>query len=242
MVKHPRVFGFLTALALTAAARGNVLINGGLESTLPITEPDDLIYASPTHNANALAGWTITSGTIDIVPKSYWQADQGTFSVDMVGTPGIGSIQQSFATIGGDLYSLTFDFSINPQKSTNEENTTKILQIQALDTVIMSDVLASQDYQGTAGTRTVKNMEWETQTFQFVASGTESTLTLAALTPLNLPGNETSATCYCGPVIDNLDLENLGAGQPPTPEPASLGILGLGAVLLMGRRKRRTGF
>lgn len=230
------MIGFLLIMAFPAALRANILINGGLETTLPITEPDNLVYASPTYHKNALKGWTITSGTIDVVPNSYFQADQGNFSVDLVGTPGIGSIEQSFATTPGDLYGLTFEFSINPENLAGESGTTKILQIQALG-ANGSSVLASLTYQDTAGTRTNADMEYEQETFQFVADGKKATLTLAALPPLNLPDGETAATCYCGPVVDALDLEDLGSSTPPTPEPASLGMLALGSILLLGARR-----
>ena len=235
MARRMKIAAWMLLLGLPIVARGNVLINGGLETSLTATQPDDLVYASPSMNSNALPGWTITSGTVDIVPNSYFQAAQGNFSVDLIGTPGIGSIAQTFATTPGDLYRLTFEFSVNPENKSKEKNTTKVLQVEALG-ANGSSVLASQTWQDTVGTRTRTNMEYQQKTFTFTADGTSATLTLAALAPLNLPAGITAATAYCGPVVDGLDLEDTGSGQPPAPEPASLGIVGAGAILLVVRR------
>ncbi len=229
--------GVMTLGALLAtAARGNILVNGGLESPAAPKMPDDLIYMSATQNTAALPGWTLAFGAVDVVPKTYWQSAQGNDSVDLVGTPGIGGIEQSFATAAGTSYVLTFDFAVNPQKGpVNVNGDTKQLEVSAL-AADGDTVLNSQVFQGTAGTRTVKNMQYETETFTFTATGTTSTLELQALAPLNMPDGLSASTIYTGPVIDNLDLE-IGAGSP-SPEPASIAVLGMSGLLLLRRRRK----
>jgi choice-of-anchor C domain-containing protein len=229
-------FASLFILGFTAAAHANMLTNGDLEKD-PATplNPYNLVNLSPTLNNTALPGWTITAGTVDIVPNTYWQASEGAYSVDLVGTPGIGSIAQSVTTVPNAGYGLSFDLTANPEAGPfNETATTKILRIQALASN-GTTVLASQDYSLTAGTRTLLNMQWTTNTFTFTALDATTTLQLSALTPLNLPSGATASTIFTGPVIDNLDL--LTSGN--VPEPNSLALLLLGTVpLLLPRRPR----
>ena len=73
-----------------------------------------MIYMSPAKNGNVLAGWTITSGTVDVVSTKVLKSAAGNFDVDMIGTAGIGGIQQTVQTTNGTQYTLTFDFSANP--------------------------------------------------------------------------------------------------------------------------------
>jgi hypothetical protein len=230
----------LFALAVTGQARANILINGGLETTLPLNR-FGMVYMSQRINPTALTGWTISTGTIDIVPSKYFKSSAGNFSVDLIGTPRLGGIQQTVPTSAGTAYTLTFDFSVNPYKNgrRDESDDTKVMQVDALDSD-GATVLATQEFTGTVGTRTKTNMEYTQETFSFTADGPQTTLLLQALAPLNMSPLVTLLTIRCGPVIDNLDLELNGGsgGGPGTPEPASLGILGLGGLLLMRRRNR----
>jgi choice-of-anchor C domain-containing protein len=230
----PVALAAVVVMSAASSVRANMLINGSLESAIPPKQPDNLVYVTTSTHANALTGWTIDSGRIDIVPNSYFESSDGNFSVDMVGTPGLGSISQQVATIASDSYTLTFDFSINPQNGpSREKNDLKDLRVEAIGADGVT-ILASQDYTGTAGTRTKTDMQYSSQSFSFTADGAFSTIRLLAVRPANrAPG----AKLYTGPVVDNLDLE-LGAGNP-TPEPASLAVLGMGATALLSRRRRR---
>src|SRR4051812_42321191 len=138
------------AFAITPTASANMLINGSLETTLA-ADQFNMVSATAAHNANALNGWTITSGSIDVIPKTYWQASNGFYSVDLIGSPGIGSIAQTFGTTIGSKYQVTFDFAVNPQNVTNEIGSTKQLLVSVL--AANHSLLASDLYTGTAGTR-----------------------------------------------------------------------------------------
>ena len=63
----------LFALAVAGEAHANMLVNGSLETTVPLN-PFGMVYMSRTRNPTALPGWTISSGTIDIVPNNYFQS------------------------------------------------------------------------------------------------------------------------------------------------------------------------
>ncbi len=228
----------LLALGLVSAARANMIANPGLEkdSSTPLN-PFGFVTVSPTLNSAALTGWTVTSGTVDLVPNTYWQAAEGSYSVDLVGTPGIGAIAQTVATVPATNYTLIFDLSANPEAGPfGETGTTKILRVEAL-AANGTSVLAAHDFPITAGTRTRLDMQWVTNAFTFTAADAASILRLSALTPLNLPGGATAANIFTGPVVDNFNLFP-SSGSVATPEPASLSLLGLGAAALLLQRRR----
>ena len=232
-----------------AAARAtNLLTNGDLEVTAgqltanpALLYPDGLIHASSTINANVLTGWTIGAAAIDIVPTAYWQPSTGSYSVDLVGTSGIGSISQTVTGLApGSTYGLTFDFSINPQTFDSEQTSTKILQVSAIGTDLTPTI-----FSGTAGTRTISNMQYLHEVLSFTATSSSATLTMAALMPTGLSSSFQPNSVYCGPVVDNLDLEFLhGAVQPPNggpavPEPAMPCLFAIGTTMLAGRQWMR---
>ncbi len=231
------------SLAAPQFAHANLLINGGLEVTSgqisadpSLTPSGGLIYASNVNHSNALTGWTIGGASVDIVSTSYWQNTQGNYSVDLVGTPGPGSISQTVTGLTpGTSYLLTFDFAINPENLDNEAGSTKIMQVTATNTD-----LAPTLFSGTAGSATKLNMDWVHETLAFTANASNVTLTMAALMPTGLPNTFTPNNVYCGPVIDNLVLDSIGGGALQAPEPASVSVLGLGTIALLRRRSSRS--
>ena len=73
--------GLLVALASTA--RANLLINGSLEIGGRLNSRGRILPQGGIGTA-----WSITQGTVDLLPTSYWKAADGRFSVDLIGTPG----------------------------------------------------------------------------------------------------------------------------------------------------------
>jgi hypothetical protein len=219
-------------MVAASTARANLLINGGLEAHAKLNSRGRALD-TPTSPSTLLPGWNVTQGTVDLIPSSYWKPSKGRWSVDLIGTPGLGAISQTVTglTIGAD-YELTFDFSINPDP--REKGSTKILQVQAVG----GSILNTETFQRVKTNESKGNMHYTHETFQFTADSTSVTLILSALAPLNLPGNVTPAKSLVGPVIDNLDLEPTGGSGPNIPEPASIGFLGAGAMLLVRRAKK----
>ena len=66
-----------------------------------------------------ITGWTVSVGNIDWlgapVPACGWQASNGIASLDLVGSAagGIGGISQTFDTVPGQTYVLSFDLAGN---------------------------------------------------------------------------------------------------------------------------------
>jgi len=183
----------------------NLLTNGGLEkdTTTPLDQYH-LVQMSTTNNNTAIPGWTVVSGKVDLVSDIYWQPFQGTYSVDMIGTPGTGAIQQVVSTIQGAHYTLTFDMAVNPENAHGNENGfTKYLRAEAL--AADGTVLASQNYSDTVGTRSKQNMQYVLRSLDFTANSATTTIRFSALAPTNL-SDDIKTNLVCGPVLDNVKL------------------------------------
>ena len=61
----------------------------------------------------AITGWEIFDGTIDYI-GTYWQAANGSRSLDLNGNDGPAGIRQTFDTIGGGTYQVSFALAGNP--------------------------------------------------------------------------------------------------------------------------------
>ncbi|HUO08879.1 MAG TPA: DUF642 domain-containing protein [Phycisphaerae bacterium] len=239
----------IAAVSVPLTVHANMLTNGGLEPAAGQLAPvssDGLVHASSTTNASALTGWTLGGACIDIVPNTYWGNTEGTYSVDMAGSTGIGSITQTVSGLTpGNLYELSFDFSVNPSGGVHggESAFTKWI-----DVGITNSDQPDSYFSGTVGTRTTTNMQYVTRGIVFTADSTSTTITIAELFPTGLPSvfsDGTSVlpnTISAGVVLDNVDLQPLvvsggSVNGTVVPEPASLGLLGIGALMLMRRRR-----
>lgn len=164
----------------------NLLTNGDFE-TNPGTSASVPIVTVTT-GGNGLSGWTVSAGTVDIVNTAGWSAAGGSTSLDLNGTSP-GTISQSFPTVSGKVYKLTFSLAGNPAGITS-----KSLKVNFGG--------ASQAYNFDVSNTTAQNMQWVTKTQQFTATGTTATLEFQSQT-----------TGAHGPAIDNVLVEE--AGQTP---------------------------
>jgi choice-of-anchor C domain-containing protein len=167
-------------------------------------------------NSAAIASWTVPSGgSVDYI-GSYWQAADGSRSIDLNGS-NVGSIQQTFDTIAGQAYQAAFSMSGNPDGGLG----TKTMLVGATGNV-------SQAFSFTVGpSQTHANMNWTSMLYSFVATGASTTLSFASTT---------ASQPFFGPALDNVSVT-----AAAVPEPASLALWGgmsaLGAAF--GWRRRR---
>jgi len=80
---------------------GSFEINGGAQAVL---------FTGDT----SMTGWVVIGGSIDIlyIPPTGWQPSDGNYSLDLSGN-NPGGVQQTFDTINGVQYTVTFDMSGN---------------------------------------------------------------------------------------------------------------------------------
>ena len=239
---------------VSVSAHANMLVNGGLEVTssqlaadTSLVYPDGLIHASQTTHSSALDGWTIGGASIDVVPNTYWQSTQGSYSVDLIGTTGIGSITQTVSGLTpGNMYELSFDFTVNPSNGGHGGESSFI---KWLHVGITNSSLPDFYFSGTpSGTQTATDMDYVRRAIDFTATGSTTTIMLNAIFPSTLPAffpdgtPVTADSLYTGPVVDNVDLEDitpvLGGGQvAQLPEPGSLAALSISGLMLLRRRR-----
>ncbi|MFH1091844.1 MAG: choice-of-anchor C family protein [Pseudomonadota bacterium] len=138
-------------------------------------------------------GWTINSGNIDHI-NAYWQAASGQGSIDLDGNSP-GTISQTFASIPGARYLLTFYLAGNPDAAP----LIKRVQVSVTDATLpgppppfLSENFA---YYVVGSTRT--NMRWAQRFFSFTAQSASTTLTFHSLTV---------GACCWGPALDNIQL------------------------------------
>ncbi len=125
--------------------------------------------------------------------RSYWQAADGTKSIDL-NAADAGMISQSFATTVGNTYTVTFALSGNPDGGP----AAKMLRVSATGG---APIDFSFDTGAAGNSRT--DMKWSTRTYSFVATSATSTFTFTS----------TTAGAY-GPALDNVRVAETAAPGP----------------------------
>ncbi|MDY7573164.1 choice-of-anchor C family PEP-CTERM protein [Actimicrobium sp. CCI2.3] len=97
----------------SAHAAPNLISNGDFEA---FTGSPFTGFTTLGAGASTLTGWTIGGTSVDVINNNQYGAISGN-SIDMLGTPGPGSLSQTFATTAGGFYSLSFDLSQNSNQA-----------------------------------------------------------------------------------------------------------------------------
>nr|WP_175472516.1 MULTISPECIES: DUF642 domain-containing protein [unclassified Duganella] len=112
--------------------------------------------------ASGLTGCAIGAGSVDLI-GTYRTHAGGGFSIDLNGSSA-GTISQSFATVTGQFYNVSFSMAGNPDGG----GLTKTISAGVAGVNTFS-------FDGTGASKTA--MSWETRSFSFVAASALSTLT-----------------------------------------------------------------
>jgi len=200
--------GGLTGLALLGSAlAASPLQNGSFESGPAV---GSFLQVNP---GTTITGWDVEVA-VDYI-GTYFVASNGGRSIDMNASPSQGVISQTFATVPGATYDVTFDQSGNPACSRGP----KTIRVSATGA-------ASADYtfDTLVEANTLTNMKWRQQSYSFVATGTSTKLSFASQSGSN-----------CGPALDNVAMTETLPNVAPVAQDDTLvtdaGVAGTVAVL-----------
>ncbi|SNS44116.1 choice-of-anchor C domain-containing protein [Sphingomonas laterariae] len=210
--------GLATILFATTSAHAATIINGSFELGTP--QPASGTFNTLGAGSTAITGWTVVSGSIDWI-NGYWQAQDGTHSVDLAGNEP-GAIEQSFVTTPGVLYTVDYWLSGNPDGG-------DIAKEGLVAAINGASQIASSTITGIKGSSR-GDMQYLLNTFQFTATG--------ALTTLRF-----SSSPFEGPYGASLDSVSIRGQNAPTPvpEPTTWAMLMIGfGVVGVSMRRRRT--
>jgi choice-of-anchor C domain-containing protein len=197
----------LALLALPTTANAAAFMNGSFENSA--VNPGT--FTTLGAGATDINGWTVGGNSVDYI-GTYWNAADGARSIDLAGN-GPGSISQTFDTVAGKTYKVSFAMAGN----TDGSPTVKTL-------LVSGDASQNFSFDTTGASRS--DMGWVTKTFTFIANGKSSTLTFAA-------GDS-------GPYGAALD--NVAVSAVPEPAAWALMITGFGMVGGAMRTRRRKAF
>jgi choice-of-anchor C domain-containing protein len=202
----------LVLLALTATSSmvmaGPTLINGSFESAS--VNPGS--YVTLGEGSTAITGWTVI-GTIQYTKSldyigGYWQAADGSRSIDLNGYNDRGGIQQAIETVAGQKYEVRFSMSGNPDGSPAEKKL-----------IVSADAQSDEFIYIVTGSKT--NMKWASNVWYFTATDESTLLTF-----------QSAIDGSFGPALDNVSISAV-----PAPGAILLAALGTSLVGWIRRRQ-----
>ena len=208
--------------AANASASTNLLTNGSFET--PVVPVGG--FTNFGSGSTAITGWTVVGPQASIVSGSFvsaglsFPASDGKQWLDLTGdlSNSVEGVEQSVATVAGTKYNLSFDVGnqVNPGGPYGTTSTVQVL--------VNGSVLGTFTNSGVSGST---SQSWESFNTSFVASGASTVVEFLNQDP---PTDNTNG-------LDNVAL----TGAAGAPEPATLGLLGLGlAGVGLCRRRRKS--
>ncbi|MCW6512502.1 choice-of-anchor C family protein [Lichenifustis flavocetrariae] len=196
----------------TAAAHAssvNLIQNGSFESGIDTQSTGIGFVTVPGGDNSSINNWTVGGDSVDYI-GSYWQPFDGARSIDLSGN-NPGSLSQSFSTVAGQTYSVSFYLAGNPDGAPTIKPVS-VTVAPTFTTLSVEDPVFTFDVTGHSRT----NMGWVKEQFDFVGTGGSETLTFASNT----------GTAY-GPALDLVSVSSV-------PLPASLPMFGAALLALTG--------
>lgn len=181
------------SFATLSAQAADLVTNGSFEAISGASVTNG--YRKISAGSGDITGWTIGGNSVDIINGAY-NAISGN-SIDMLGSPGPGTLSQTLSTANGQNYVLSFDLSFNP----NASNATKAIGVS---------------FAGGAVTNFTGTVPFSHYTLGFTATSASTSLTFSS----------TSGADYSGAVLDNVSVTAVPEPETYAMLLAGMGIMG----------------
>lgn len=143
--------------AAPARPAANLLVNGSFEDG-----PDDVgEYKSLDKGSDAIKGWKVTRGQIDLI-GTFFVAAHGSRCIDLHGSPGYGGVEQTFKTKKGAKYKVELQLAATPGGGERG------IWVEAAGD--------KKKFEADPGDGTKEKLKWTKVTWEFTAMGDETTL------------------------------------------------------------------
>ena len=116
-----------------------------------------------------IVGWTVIRGQVRDYLGTYWTAADGLRSLDLHGSPGYGGVAQSFDTVKGRRYRVTFELASSP----GADPIVKRVGVAAAG--------QTAEFAFDATGKTAENMGWVRKSWEFEAVAGRTTLEIYTL-------------------------------------------------------------
>jgi Protein of unknown function (DUF642)/PEP-CTERM motif len=205
------------------AAASNLLVNGGFEADVQV--PKNFATFNIPAGSSAITGWNVVQGNVDLTTAKNYGPGINTLDpasvndIDLIGDTGgsggkFGGLSQSFTTVAGQTYRLTFDYSHN--------NGTFSANGYAAQ-VTVGDLSATVS-------QTFGASPWQVFSQTFTANSNSTLLSII----------DTQGAFNAGIYLDDVSVEQVNA-VAGVPEPSTwammiLGFVGIGAMTYRRRR------
>lgn len=183
-----RNLGILVICCILLTLSGFSSTNIKIESTVNLLRNGSFEYSNVGFGLTYIPGWRVVSGNIDIIPNNpytLWawnQSADGAKSLELIGSPGVAVIEQSFPTEIGSKY--IFSGWVAHHFGIHEAGINVSVNGNMLEPIYHS------------GQATQFDMKWSRFTREFIA---QSTVTTLRLSDRNLAGWE-----WGGAIVDGL--------------------------------------
>ena len=175
------LLGAVGAFAAAAPAYGAAFTNGSFETG---TDPG-ASFINLAAGATDVTGWVVRSSNIDYI-GAYWTAADGSRSLDLSGGAA-GGIEQTFDTLPGHTYRVTFYLAGNPSCGSVVKN----LDVGASGNPTLQYTFDTTGY-------SIPSLGWQLETYTFVAAGTSTTLFF-----------QSQENSECGPTLDGVEVTDM---------------------------------
>jgi hypothetical protein len=219
-----------TALVAERGRAENLIVNGSFET--PVAT-NGIIKVLASGSAPLGFDWTVAAGGVEITRQGYVGGSGGSspfngpayqgsqwLDLDAEQTPGPGTLLQTFATIAGSAYDLTFAYASNPYRAYPGPARATV---RVFDTTSTTDLLTA--FQISHGSSTGSNYDWKVNApVTFTATGASTTLRFASDNPLNSDA---------GIFLDGISV------TAAVPEPAGYATIGVAATVALAVRRAK---